>query len=66
MKIENKFPTKDIREEDLRNQISAGCQKRNPTHQSKFEVVSWSLEDRLLIPNFRWPKHGRVQRSYHI
>ena len=61
MKIENKFPTKDISEEDLKTKFPLVA-KKSPTHQSKFEVAGVEFGGNL-NSNFRWPKHGRVQKD---
>ena len=53
MKIENKFPTKDISEEDLKNKFPLVA-KKNSTHQSKFEVAGVEFGGDL-IPIFAGP-----------
>ena len=53
MKIENKFPTKDISEEDLKTKFPLVA-KKSPTHQSKFEVAGVEFGGNL-IPIFAGP-----------
>ena len=53
MKIENKFPTKDISQEDLKNKFPLVA-KKNPTHQSKFEIAGIEFGGDL-IPIFAGP-----------
>ena len=52
MKIENKFPTKDISEEDLKTKFPLVA--KSPTHQSKFEVAGVEFGGNL-IPIFAGP-----------
>ncbi len=53
MKIENKFPTKDISQEDLKNKFPLVA-KKNQTHQSKFEIAGIEFGGDL-IPIFAGP-----------
>ena len=53
MKIENKFPTKDISEEDLKSKFPLVA-KKNSKHVSKFEVKGIEFGDSL-IPIFAGP-----------
>ena len=51
--ISNKFPTKDISEEDLKTKFPLVA-KKSPTHQSKFEVAGVEFGGNL-IPIFAGP-----------
>ena len=53
MKIENKFPTKDISLEDLKTKFPLVA-KKNPTHFSKFEIAGVEFGGSL-IPIFAGP-----------
>ena len=53
MKIENKFPGKDISEEDLKTKFPLVA-KKNPNHVSKFEIQGVEFGGDL-IPIFAGP-----------
>ena len=42
MKIENKFPGKDISHEDMETKFPLVA-KKNDSHKSRFKVAGWNL-----------------------
>ena len=43
MKLENKFPGKDISEEDIKTKFPLVA-KKNRNHKSKFKISGWNLD----------------------